>query len=317
MRTARVIRRLIEVPALVALAVVNTPITAAADDDPPVCPAGTVPSSPNGGWICIPATSPGNDSGGGDAGSDDVSNIPTAVSCQDSAGASVSCTNADGGVWSAGHQCYAYPLVPQPPADTAYWEGHQPSEGTVWTCDRSLAIPSNTWFVPGAEAPPDPGQMAQTIVKSMPLVKPTVSMAPAPPLMTYVGLPTWLWLGPNQWRNVSASATVGATKVTVVAEPIRVTWDLGDGTQTCTSAGRPWVAGMTSDEETDCSYAFQRVSDFEDDQMFRVTAAIAYAVDWTCSGTCTSAAGTLGEVLGFTSEPIGIQVGERQSVVIR
>lgn len=37
--------------------------------------------------------------------------------------------------------------------------------------------------------------MAETIVESMPLVKPTVNMAPKPPLMTYVGLPTWLWMG--------------------------------------------------------------------------------------------------------------------------
>lgn len=197
------------------------------------------------------------------------------------------------------------------------WEGHDASEGSVWGCDRTVAILDNTWFVPDQEPPPDPGVMAQKIVESMPLVKPTVSMAPATPLMTYVGLPTWLWLGQNQWRKVSGSATVRATTVTVVAEPIRVVWDLEDGTRTCTSAGRPWVTGMSSEEETDCSYAFQHVSDFKDDQMFRVTAAIAYAVDWRCSGTCISATGTLGEVPGAASDPVGIQVGERQSVVIR
>lgn len=77
------------------------------------------------------------------------------------------------------------------------------------------------------------------------------------------------------------------------------------------------AAGMSSEEQTDCSYAFQHVSDFEPDGVFKVTAVISYSVNWTCAGTCLSAAGTLGEVPGFTSDATTIQVGERQSVVIR
>lgn len=292
---------------------------AVASWDPPQCPAGTVPSQPpnGGGWICIPAVDPGDEPepgqqepGGGGA-------TPGTTGCRDSNGVEVPCTNSDGGVWNSGHQCYAYPLVPQPPADSAYWEGNDPSEGNVWTCDRSVAIPGNTWFVPGGETPPDPGQMARTITEAMPLVKPTVHLAPKPPLMTYVGLATWLWVGENQWRDVTGSATAGATTVSVVAEPTRVTWDLGDGTVVCASAGRMWERGMSSDERTDCAYAFQHVSDFQPDGVFDVTAVISYAVSWTCTGTCLAADGTLGEVAGFTSDPVSIRVSERQSVVVQ
>jgi hypothetical protein len=151
----------------------------------------------------------------------------------------------------------------------------------------------------------------------MPLAKPTVNMAPEPPLMTYVGLPTWLWMDEGQWGNVTGSATAGSTTVTVVAEPVRVTWNLGDGVETCASAGREWRRGMSSAEQTDCAYAFQRVSDFEPGGVFEVRAIISYAVNWTCAGSCLAAAGTLGEVSGATSDVVAIRVGERQSVVIR
>lgn len=292
---------------------------AAAGNDPPDCPAGTQPSQPpnGGGWICIPAVDPGANPGPGGGGPGGGGGTPGGAQCLRSGGAPIPCTNDDGGVWNAARQCYAYPLVPQPPAGSAYWEGHSPSEGNVWTCDRSVAVPGNTWFVPGGETPPDPGQVARTVVETMPLVKPTVNMAPSPPLMTYVGLPTWLWMDEGQWSSVAGSATVGGTTVSVVAEPIRVRWDLGDGTQTCTSAGRAWERGMSASEQTDCSYAFQHVSDFEPDGVFEVSAVVHYAVDWTCTGSCLSASGTLGEVPGFTSDSVAIRVGERQSVVIR
>ncbi len=289
-------------------------------DDPPIeCPEGQVPGAGPTGWVCIPATDPGNEGGEGGEEPGNGGNEPGSnTTCRDASGKEIPCST-ENGTWSSAHSCYARPMVPQPAADqNEYWKGNDPSTGSIWVCSGDgVAIPANTWFVPGGETPPDPGQMAETVVESMPLVKPTVHMAPQPPLMTYVGLETWLWMGANQWHAVEGSATAGDTTVRVVAEPIRVTWDLGDGTETCTSAGRKWEKGMSSDEQTDCSYAFQHVSDFEPDGGFKVTAVISYAVNWTCSGTCIASSGTLGEVPGFASDATTIQVGERQSVVIR
>lgn len=315
MQPLRRITTVMAVLAFLALGAVSG--VAYADDNPPVtCPPGQAPSNGPIGWVCIPATDPGEEGNPGGENPGNGGTDPGSSTCHDASGAEIPCTN-DVGTWNAAHQCYAFAVVPQPPKDDPMWEGHDPSEGAVWGCDRTVSIPENTWFVPGGEAPPDPGEMAETIVKAMPLVKPTVHMAPQPPLMTYVGLETWLWMGESQWRNVTGSASIGDTTVSVVAEPIRVTWDLGDGIETCTSAGRKWEKGMSSDEQTDCSYAFQHVSDFEPNDVFPVTATISYAVNWTCSGTCIAAAGTLGEIPGFTSDASIIRVGERQSVVVR
>ncbi|GAW48039.1 MULTISPECIES: hypothetical protein [unclassified Nocardioides] len=292
------------------------PAATAGDDDPPACPPGTVPTQAGAGWVCIPVSIPGDpgDPGGGDPG--DEGGSPGSTGCHDASGAEVPCTDGYGGTWDPSHQCYSFAIVPQPPAGDPMWEGHDPSEGSVYSCDYTMSIPDNTWFVPGGEAPPDPGQIAESIVESMPLAKPTVHMAPQPPLMTYVGLETWLWMNADQWSNVTGSATVGNTTVTVVARPVRVTWDLTDGTKKCTSAGRAWVNGMSSSETTDCSYAFQKVSDFQPEGEFPVTAQITYKADWTCSGVCIDGGGTLGEVPGFVSDPTATRVGERQSVVI-
>lgn len=316
MRSNSMTRALTAVLAALLLPLFIVPTALAGDDDPPSCPGGTVPSRPpgSGGWICIGAVDPGN--GGEDGGKNPGNGGTTA--CHDESGETIPCTT-EHGTWSSTHQCYARPLVPQPNADqTEYWKGNDPATGSIWVCPGDgVAIPANTWFVPGSAAPPDPGEMAEAIVKAMPLVKPTVHMAPQPPLMTYVGLETWLWMGADQWHNVTGSAAVGNTTVTVVAEPIRVTWDMGDGIETCTSAGRKWETSMSSDEQTDCSYTFQQVSNFQADGVFNVTATISYAVSWTCSGTCIASAGTLGEVPGFTSDLSTIRVGERQSVVVR
>lgn len=320
MRSNSMTRALTAVLAAFLLPLFIVPTALAGGDDPPSCPDGTVPSQPPGGsgWICIPAVDPGNGGGNGGEEPGNGGTTPGSTACYDENGKKIPCTS-EYGTWNSARQCYAKPLVPQPNADqTEYWKGNDPATGSIWVCSGAgVAIPANTWFVPGGEAPPDPGEMAETIVKAMPLVKPTVHMAPQPPLMTYVGLETWLWMGENQWRNVTGSASIGDTTVSVVAEPIRVTWDLGDGIETCTSAGRKWEKGMSSEEQTDCSYVFQHVSDFQPNGVFPVTATISYAVSWTCSGTCIAGAGALGEIPGFTSDVSTIRVGERQSVVVR
>jgi hypothetical protein len=150
----------------------------------------------------------------------------------------------------------------------------------------------------------------------MKLATPKIHLAPQPPLMTYVGLETWLWVDAAQWSDLKLTVSAGPTSVTVTAKPVKAEWDLTAGNETCTSPGRPWVKGMSSSEKTDCSYTFQRVSDFEPDGEFPVSSTLTYQVDWTCSGTCLIGSGTLGEVDGLPGTS-AIRVGERQSVVVR
>lgn len=226
-----------------------------------------------------------------------------------------------GFTWFSSQGCYATNVSAAMPADKfkEYWQGH--TDGSLWQCQGQGPDMINTgspffFWMPGP--PPVDGRvLAQKALDGMSLVKPSVHMAPRPPLMTYVGLETWLWMDEGQWSGITGGASVPTASVAVTATPVRVTWDLTENTTTCASAGRAWVTGMSSDEETDCSYAFQQVSDFQPDEEYPVTATLTYQVDWTCTGNCIAGSGSLGEVSGATSDPTYIRVGERQSVVIR
>lgn len=73
---------------------------------------------------------------------------------------------------------------------------------------------------------------------------------------------------------------------------------------------------MTDAASTDCGYTYTVTSDSQPGQVFAVSGRIAYQVDWTCAGACTSHAGTLGLVNG----PAGVgrlRVLQRQTVVVR
>lgn len=288
------------------------------------CPPGEVPTSlPGTGTICIPVSDPGEpgEPGGHNGGGGTCVDVNGNVT--GTPGTEISCYSSAGGysyVYLHPPGCYAWKVAPPPPADNPVWGGHSPTEGSIWTCDpTACGDPSANggcggFFVEG-DGIPDPRVLAQEALERMQLAQPNIHMAPQPPLMTYVGLETWLWMDPGQWADIAETASAGNTSVTVVATPVEASWDLTAGTATCPSAGRPWVKGMSSSEKTDCSYTFEKVSDFEADGQFKVTSTLTYQVDWVCSGACIAGSGTLGQVDGLPGVS-AIRVGERQSVVI-
>ena len=81
------------------------------------------------------------------------------------------------------------------------------------------------------------------------------------------------------------------------------------------SPGRAWVNGMSSAEQTDCSYTWEQTSDGQPADAFPISSTLTYQVDWVCTGACLTGAGTLGEVDGLPGGA-AIRVSERQSVVI-
>lgn len=284
-------------------------------DDPPItCPDGQVPSEGPVGWICIPAIDPGNDPEPGEDPPGDGGDDGGTQGCRDEAGAEIPCSR-DGLRWyGAPRFCYAGPQSPQNPPPA----GFTADEGTWYECVLDSTGNTGTlsvWWAEGGAPPPvDPAVLAERALNTMQLATPDIHLAPQPPLMTYVGLATWLWTDPGHWADITASASAGATTVAVVATPVRIDWDMTEGTTSCTSAGRVWETGMSEAEETDCSYTFTTTSDGQVDDKYPVSAAITYQVDWTCSGTCLTDSGTLGEVDG-ASDSAAIRVGERQSVV--
>jgi hypothetical protein len=288
----------------------------AQSDDPPItCPGGQTPSEGPRGWICIPAIDPGNGSDPDQDPPGDGGDDGGIQGCRDESGAEIACSRGGLQWYGAPRFCYAGPQSPQNPPPA----GFTADEGTWYQCILDSTGNTGTlsvWWAEGGAPPPvDPAVLAERALNTMQLATPNIHLAPKPPLMTYVGLPTWLWTDAGHWSDITASASAGATTVSVVAKPVRIDWDLTEGTTTCTSAGRAWETGMSASEETDCSYTFTTTSDGQTDDKYPVSAAITYQVDWTCSGTCLSDSGTLGEVDGVSAAS-GIRVGERQSVVV-
>lgn len=275
------------------------------------CDPGEVSApAPSGvGTICVPAVDPGAPSGGG-GGGDSGGGGPT--TCQ-SNGEVIPCTT-EFGVWFPSHACYAAPLDPQPAASDPDWGEHDPSEGTIYYCaDGGIGGELPFFVANGAEPLPDPRELAQNALDQLTLETPDIKAAPAPPLATYVGLETWLWIPQTQWRDLSLTVSAGNTSVTVVAAPKRVDWDLTESTMSCYSPGREWLKGMSSTAKTTCSYTFSKLSDSHPDEKYPITATLVYAATWTCSGACTLPSGDLGDVPSLQGETV-IEVNERQSV---
>jgi hypothetical protein len=175
-----------------------------------------------------------------------------------------------------------------------------------------------TLWLPRGAAPraPSPGELAADATKLMPLAKADVHTAPAPPDHTYLGVENWLWVPADQWATLSRRVTAGGTTVTVTAAPSQIVWNMGASSKTCNSAGSVWRQEMTDAATTSCGYTYDHVSDSQPDGVYAITATIRYQVDWTCTGTCTAASGSL----GLVDAPAGggtMQVFQRQTVVIR
>ncbi|WP_341925128.1 hypothetical protein [Nocardioides psychrotolerans] len=296
----------------VLVTIVATQSAAAADG--PDCPPGTSPvQDAGGGWICIVVTDPG-EPGTEDPGDNGGEVVSVAGGCFDGA-KKVPCIDEYGGTWDVGRRCYAFQIVPQPEAGSLLWKGHDPSEGSVWSCDRTVAIPENTWFVPnGVDPLIDPGVLAQDALGRMKLRKARANIAPKPGFHTYVGIDNWLWLPASQWHNITETVTAGPTSVTVTAEPIRVEWDMGADVKSCYDAGRAWKAGMTDAALTSCSFAYKSIEDPTGDK-FTVSAHLVYGVTWDCDGACLSPQGDLGEVAALAGIATTIEVRQRQTVV--
>lgn len=269
----------------------NGPVT-----DTGICLGGTTPGNPG-------TETPGQPPGGG-----------TNNECRDNSGNTIPCSDGFGGVWlGAPHNCYGFMLDPQPPADSPLWEGHSPDEGSVWSCDYTVSIEENTWFVPGAPPVVDGATVARTLAERAPFEIVELNVAPSPPNKSYVNLKNWLWIPDRQWHDISVSLGINGARVTMTAKPSRVQWDMGDGTtKSCLDTGRAWQQGLSDSAETTCGYTYSSTSP---DGGYTITSRLYYDITWTCTGRCSAPSGSLGE-WAAPSTTTSLVVGERQSVVI-
>ncbi|MDA8056860.1 MAG: hypothetical protein M0032_02645 [Actinomycetota bacterium] len=189
--------------------------------------------------------------------------------------------------------------------------GPQPGQWVFPDCRGPGVIdPMPPFWVTGAVPAAGAVQVAPVVVaeqaaKQLGLSSPVIEMAPPDGSPQLVGLASWLWINPSQWRAVSASATAGPVTTTASAVPTKVVFDMGNGASvTCDGPGTPYSAAAP-DATTDCSYVWPAPGSFT------VTATIFWSVTWTATGA--PGGGSLGVQAGPAAQ-VPVTVTESQAI---
>lgn len=177
-----------------------------------------------------------------------------------------------------------------------------------------LTYASYWQYAPGDPAAPGPdlAALARQAYDQVPFIFPAPATSPAIDVDQITGLPTWLWIDPAGWQELTARAEIPGFWVEVTATPRRVVWDMGDGTVVaCDGPGTaydPVVAA--SAQRTDCSHVYQHVSADRPGGRYAASATIEWTVRWRAS---TGATGDLADASRTTT--FDLAVSERQAVV--
>jgi hypothetical protein len=141
-------------------------------------------------------------------------------------------------------------------------------------------------WVPDDAVAADPAVVARSAVATLRLPSPTIRLSPSPPAPQLVNVPTWLWLEQGSWAARSATASVPGLAVTATAEPVRVRWSTGDGTEvTCTGPGTRWKPGMDpAASSPTCGHTYRRPSVGRPGGVFAVRATVMWQVSWVGGG---------------------------------
>jgi hypothetical protein len=134
---------------------------------------------------------------------------------------------------------------------------------------------------------------------------PTVHTTPAD--RTYVQLKTGLWIDAAGFRDFRNSAPpVDGQVVTAVAEAKNVTWDMGESTVVCDTAGTP--------HGTSCGYTYTRSSADKPGRKYAVTVTVTWDIYWTCEGDpCDAQRGNFPEPTMSRKTNTTLAVGEVQT----
>lgn len=181
-----------------------------------------------------------------------------------------------------------------------------------WYVDTGDLFYADVWDQgPPAQPGVNPRVLAQSALSREPFTVPVPGMAPAMDGEQITGLPTWLWLDPSNWAPIEAEASAAGVSVTVTATPVRVEWDMGDGTVVeCDGPGVVWNPDGPNPDDTDCSHVFQDTSVDEPDGRYAGSVSIVWSIAWQAN---TGESGTLPE--GRSSSPFSLLVNEMQAVV--
>ncbi|WP_129665719.1 hypothetical protein [Phytoactinopolyspora endophytica] len=179
--------------------------------------------------------------------------------------------------------CEYVPVEENPPKnpppdrdeDGAWFQLKCPGDGhTIW---------GPPVWVPDGEDPedePSPEEVAQMAYSRLRLEPPRIGVSPSGEQLVH--LPTWLWLAPQDWSEVSATASISDVSVTAVATPESVTWSMGDGSSfNCDGPGTPFTTrDDPAAESPDCGHTYTAPSGGPHE----VAATLEWTVRWAGAG---------------------------------
>lgn len=154
----------------------------------------------------------------------------------------------------------------------------------------SAALPGSSAFVITA------AELAAEATAGLEVPLPTPASNPVGGV-TIVHFPTWLWTG--GWTSMSASATAADVTSTVVATPVSVTWDLGDGHSLhCDGPGTAYdLDAPEAQQSSECTYSYATTGSYA------VDVTITWHLTWTSPG---NGGGDLGTVARTSTLPLQV-----------
>lgn len=256
-------------------------------------------------------------------------------------------TNIGGGTGEAGAECDASPGgggAPAPECDPdsrdIAWYGDPPQDLSDEEADRWLTLmlrygdvpEGKTWqaafncagvYLGGPYLVDDPDWPAIEGIReeARARVTPPLPVPNVSPAETVVNLPTWLWVDEAEWQPAEATEIDGAVTVRVQARPVRVTWDLIEGTRTCDGPGIPWSRAAHDAYEAQpedvrgrgnpaCTFTFVHSSTTQPDDVYRASVTVAWEFSWWLNGTARGVFGTVDRTTDFD-----LRVGEIQALI--
>ena len=178
-------------------------------------------------------------------------------------------------------------------------------------------------WVPNGTAPGDPAvptvtpaQLAMEARDRLVLRRPVVHRSPTETNnyegdpFTWANIPTWFWSSTASYQPQSQTVSVGPVSARVVAEPVGLLFDPGDGGDPvrCPGPGKAWTEADGNDEPASgCSYRYARVTD----GAIRSRLGILWQVTWTGTGGTGGALPIMQTVTDAPLRVLQIQVVNR------
>ncbi|MET8624154.1 hypothetical protein ABZW30_10440 [Kitasatospora sp. NPDC004669] len=171
------------------------------------------------------------------------------------------CYDPERGYFNDGDGCYYRPLDKQPAEGDSAWEGHKPSEGSVYSqvCPQTNGGQGGLATVfqanaAGAKQVIDPVVQGKLIAGRMAFPAPVAGVAPKDTAV--VKAPVWLWADGMAAPHADPLVLPGVS-VTVTARLDGMTWEFGPGMSVdCATAGTPYDPKYGAATSPDCGYEF-------------------------------------------------------------